>query len=215
MCRSHRAAWALTLFLALPWAIAPQTTSLAMRESQTPAAARCTALGNYPVGPRAMSAHAAPGQGIQPPRSPWRLAGNIILTAYLRCGRPTAGSFSIQGDLMGMPLTQSGVTATVPCPSSCLGPSLARMTATGTFTQDAAHAHDALYVTVNTTMTSTVAGRRSRATLSHLLGYMQVSPGQNVRLTFLPPPTLSFLPPQTAQIGTLPVPIVIYGWRGM
>lgn len=213
MRRSHRAAGALTLFLALPWAIAAQTTSLAMRESQAPTAAHCLALGNYPVGPRAMSAHVAPGQGVQPPRSPWRLAGNIILHAYTRCGRPTAGSFSIQGDLMGMPLVQDGVT--VPCPSSCLGPSLARITATGTFAQDAAHAHDALYVAVTATITSTVAGRRSRVTLSRLLGYMQVSPGQNVTLSFLPPPTLSFLPLQTAQIGILPVPIVIYGWRGM
>ena len=80
MRRSYRTAGALALFLALPWAIAPRTMVLAMRESPARAAGHCAALGNYPVGPRAMSAHAAPGQGIQPPRSPWRLS-----SARLQC----------------------------------------------------------------------------------------------------------------------------------
>lgn len=177
----------------------------------------CAALGNYPVGPRAaLQARVTPRQAMQPPPSPWRLAGNIILTSYSGCGQTTAGTFSMQGDLMGTPVAQnSGGMVLLPCALSCLGPPLASVSAKGAFKQDAAHGHDPLYVTIDGTLISVRGTRHSRVTLIHILGYLQVAPGNVARLSFLPPPTLSFLSSQAVSAGTLPLPVVIYGWRGM
>ena len=169
----------------------------------------CAALGNYPVGARAaaMQAHVASRTNRQPPPSPWRLAGNVILSAFTGCGPPTAGTFSVQGVLMGTPVQQGGITVTVPCAASCLGPALATISAIGTFKQDAAYAHDPLYVTVAATLTQVHAGRPSQVVLTHIMGYLQVAPGQTAALSFFPPPTV--------RLGSLPLALVLYGWRGM
>ena len=186
------------------------------RGAGSPHAAGCAALGNYPVGPRAaMQARVAARQAIEPPPSPWKLAGNVILTAYSGCGRPTAGTFSIQGVLMGGPEQQNGITVNVPCALSCLGPALATISGHGAFRQDAAHPRDPLYVTITATLTSVVAKRRWHAGLTNMTGYLEVKPAQHARLSFLPPPALSFLPAPAVRAGTPPVPLVIYGWRGM
>lgn len=184
--------------------------------------AGCAALGDYPTGPR-VAAHAhIVHQGISQPRpSPWRLVGNITLSAFSGCGQPTVGTFSVKGLLMGMSVQSGGVTVTVPCEMSCWGPPLAVISATGTFRQDAAHAADPLYVTVNATVTSAHPGpqdtgtcvescflhKGSQFTFTHITGYLRVTPGENVTLSFLPPPRVS--------LGSVPMAVVIYGWRGM
>ncbi len=157
----------------------------------------------------------APHIGIQPPPSPWRWDGNIIITAYSGCGQPTAGTFSLHGLLMGTPVQSGGRTVIMLCATSCLGPVLADVTATGTFAQDGAHAHDVTYVSVSAALTTTRGGRRSHAALSHITGYLQVTPGQVAILSFFPPPSVSFLPADVAAIGTLPVAVWVYAWRGM
>ncbi len=172
----------------------------------------CAALGAYPTGPRVVAA-VARAAGVQPPPSPWRLVGTITLTAYSGCGHPSAGAFSVRGLLMGTPQATGGLTITVPCAQSCLGPPLAAMSATGTFRQDG---QDPLSVTVTATLRGARATRgHAQAALGGVQGYVEVVPGESVRLTVLPPPTLSFLPAATADAGLLPVPLVIYGWRGM
>lgn len=178
----------------------------------------CAALGNYPVGPRAaLQAHVSSRLGIEPPLSPWRLAGNVILSAYTGCGQPTAGTFSIQGELMGSPVAESGnITVTLPCAQACLGPALATISGHGAFHQDATHPSDPLYVSVDAVLVTGVGkSRPAHAILSKVMGYLQVRPGHSARLTVLPPPTLSFLPAATAHAGVLSPPLVIYGWRGM
>jgi hypothetical protein len=178
-------------------------------------ASNCAALGDYPVGPRD-AASARSGLAIQPPRSPWRLAGNIIVAAYTGCGVPTAGTFSIQGQLAGTPgQTGDGSTVDMPCAASCLGPPLAAISGTGTFRQDGTHPRDPLYISVDAALTRTVSGIRSRTVLRGIMGYLDVAPAQHVRLTVLLPPGFSFLPASTVRAGVLPVPLVIYGWRGM
>lgn len=189
---------------------------LTPREAGRPDMTACTALGNYPVGPRAsLQARVAARQLIEPPPSPWRLAGNIILTAYSGCGRPTTGTFAIQGVLMGTPEEQNGMTVTVPCALSCLGPPLVTISGRGTFRQDAAHPHDPLYVTITAVLAGTQGRPRSQAALTNITGYLEVRSAQHARLSFLPPPTLSFLPSVAVNAGIPPVPLVIYGWRGM
>lgn len=210
-------ATALTATVLMPGALNGSMLPVTAHATRRAHSMSCAALGNYPVGPRAvLQAHALSRQSILPPPSPWRLAGNINISAYSGCGPPTAGTFSIHGILMGAPVVQSnGITVTVPCASSCLGPKLAEITARGAFSQEAAHARNPIYVTVNAAISSVVARRNTRIAVADLTGYLQVQPGQTAELSFLPPPTLPLLPPQTASVGTLPIVIVVFGWRGM
>lgn len=100
--------------------------------------------------------------------------------------------------------------------------------ASGTFTQDAAHAANATYLTVSATITATHLGLArgapcsapsgcppptvitATATFSAVTGYLQgvAAGGQPLLLSFLPPPAAgSGLPP------TAPAAVVLTAWR--
>jgi len=202
----------------------------------------CAALGAYQIGPRILpersGARSGMSSGVAGPRhaatanvsQPWLLRGTLTLSGYSGCGQPTAGTFSIRRGAIGPPIEQPrGQGATMMCPleGSCGFPVTGVISATGAFTQDAAHATDPLYVTVSATITTARSDPRqgrpcstqtgcppatvitSTVTMTNVTGYLQAvaSNGQRVVLSFLPPPT--------PASDVAPTPMALYGWRGV
>ena len=202
----------------------------------------CAALGTYQIGPRIVPERSGTRTGVSSgtvrPRHattaivarPWLLRGSLTLSSYSGCGQPTAGTFSIQRGVVGPPIERSqGQGAAIPCPMEgpCGFPVTGVISATGAFTQDAAHASDPLYVTVSATITMAHPGPRqgrpcatqtgcppatvitSTVTMMNVTGYLQAtaSDGQRVVLSFLPPPT--------SAGDAAPTPLVLDGWRGV
>lgn len=211
-----------------------------IRVSRGPQPRGCAALGTYQIGPRAlpMRPHPRAHSGTQPRRSApagrpvviaWpvsALRGTLTISAYSACGQPTAGTFSVQRLLVRPPIQPyHRAIKAIPCAEVCGWPPAGVITATGSFSQDALHPHDATFVTVSATITSTrpgpPMGRPCSATygcpppsviissvsFSAVTGYLQVVPGgQSAILTFLPPPS--------ANNAAAPQPLTLQGWRG-
>ncbi len=202
--------------------------------------AACAAVGTYQVGPRIVpersrtrsggpSAPAAPAPGSAMAWPGWMVRGTLTLSAYSGCGQPTAGTFSMQRSVVGPPIERPrGRGVAIPCAMEgpCGFPVTGVISATGAFTQDAAHAADPLYVTVNATITTARPGPQqgrpcstqtgcppatvitSTVTMTNVTGYLQAaaSDGQRIVLSFLPPPA------SASDVG--PTALVLDGWRG-
>lgn len=189
--------------------------------------AQCAAVGTYGVG-----GPPYPESSTRPKASPGSsgtgaafsvLRGTLVVSAYRGCGTPTLGTFSVRRIIVGP------VPARSP---NILVPLTGVEGASGTFSQDPAHAGDPLYVRVSATITSTrpapplglacrpnsgcPAYRVITSTLAFtdVTGYLQLPPpmGQTAILSFLPPPpsTSSSAPSALVLAGTRrgrPVPV--------
>ncbi len=154
------------------------------------------------------------------------LRGTLTFSSYSGCGQPTAGTFSIQRVVVGLPIERSRVQgAAIPCPmeGSCGFPVTEVISATGVFTRDAAHVTDPLYVTVSATITTARPGLAgaavrdpdgrplatvitSKVTVTNVTGYLQAAASDSQRVA------LSFLPPISDAV---PAPLALDGWRGV
>lgn len=203
--------------------------------------AACAAVGTYQVGPRIVPERARPRSGtpfgaVGPRRAataivsqPWMLRGTLTLSAYNGCGQPAAGTFSVQRSVVGPPIERSrGRGVAIPCAMEgpCGFPVTGVISATGAFTQDAAHAVDPLYVTVNATITTARPGPQqgrpcstqtgcppatvitSTVTMTNVTGYLQAAASDGQRIV------LSFLPPPASASDVAPTALVLDGWRG-
>jgi len=202
----------------------------------------CAALGAYQIGARIVPERAGTHPGVssgtaRPGRAttaivsrPWLLRGTLTLSGYSGCGQPTAGTFSIQRSVVGPPIERPrGQGATMMCPleGSCGFPVTGVISATGSFTQDAAHASDPLYVLVSATITTARPGPQqgrpcstqtgcppatvimSTVTMTNVTGYLQATATDSQRVI------LSFLPPPTSASDAAPTPLVLDGRRGV
>ena len=155
------------------------------------------------------------------------LRGAITIDAYAGCGATaaTSGSFAVRRVLYGPPIARPQKGAgSIPCVDSCYSGMAGIVSATGTFSQDARHAGDPLYVLVTATITSTRPGPemgrpcspsagcpaastvRSTVHVNDVTGYLQVASGdQSATLSFLPPPGVYVTAPSIA--------LVLQGWR--
>ena len=122
--------------------------------------ALCATLGTYQIGPRSVPERLGPRSGTssgmgRPHHAttasvsrPWLLRRTLTLSGYRGCGQPTAGTFSIQRSVVGPPIERprgQGVALLCPLEGACGFPVTGVISATGAFTQDAAHASDLLY----------------------------------------------------------------------
>jgi hypothetical protein len=201
----------------------------------------CAVLGTYHVGPRVLPlAGAAHGRaGVQPPVAghatagpanawpAWLLRGTLVISAYTECRSATMGSFAVHRTPVGPPLygPRRGTPA-LPCAVPCWLPPAGVISATGRFAQDPTHPHDATYLLVSATVTTTrlrpplglpcsnltgcplAMAMTSTATFRDVTGYLQVPPPAGQRVT------LSFLPPPVASTDVAPTALVLQGWRG-
>ncbi len=153
--------WAVLLFGGLlaggPPAAAPVSATTVAQNS-------CAALGTYqidqPLVPRTLNLHRASSARPpeQSPRIParWFLRGQLTLTAYTGCGRPTQGAFAVQRVLV-QPPQREAPTGRPPCSASCaLETNVVRVT--GRITQDPTHASDPHAVLVSGIVTTTRPG---------------------------------------------------------
>lgn len=196
----------------------------------------CSALGIYHIGSRVLPV--SPPHGAQPPRGRQlpaqtaivepvsALLGTLTITAYSGCGQPTAGAFSAHRLPYKGPIQPyHRESKALPCAEVCWWPPAGVITATGTFSQDALHPHDPLYVSVSATLVVARPGPMlgmpcsvkqgcpprpvitSTTTFAQVTGYLQVALGaQSAVLTFLPPPS--------AGSTTAPAALTLQGWRG-
>ena len=204
--------------------------------------ASCAALGAYQIGPRIMPERSGGRSGVssgtvRPGRAttaivsrPWLLRGTLTLSGYTGCGQLTRGTFSIQRSVVGPPIERPrGQGAAIMCPldGPCGFPVTGVISATGSFTQDAAHASDPLYVLVSATITTARPGPQqgrpcstqtgcppatvimSTVTLTNVTGYLQATATDSQRVI------LSFLPPPTSASDAAPTPLVLDGRRGV
>ena len=112
--------WAVLLFGGL---LAGGSPAAAPVSATTVAQNSCAALSTYqidqPLVPRTLSLHRAPPARPpeQAPRIParWFLRGQLTLTAYTVCGRPTHGAFAVQRVLVQPPQREA---PTGPSPAS-------------------------------------------------------------------------------------------------
>lgn len=165
----------------------------------------------------------------------WSMHGTLTLSGYSGCSQgsqPTAGAFSVTrgmvGPLIERPRSRSQST-TIACPmyGPCGFPYTGIISATGSFTQDATHGDDPLYVVVSATITTTRPGPAlglpcsvqkgcppttvitSTVTMTNVTGYLQATASDSQRIV------LSFLPPPAPTGDIAPTPLLLYGWRGV
>jgi len=190
-------------------------------------AGSCAALGTYQIDqprvPRTLSLHRAPPAQAARIPARWFLRGQLTLTAYTGCGRPTQGAFAVQRVLV-QPLHREAPTGRPPCDAGCAMETNV-VSATGRIAQDPAHASDPRAVLVSGIVTTTrpgpLQGRAcaqrtgcpppgvitSTVTLGTASGSLQVRDApQSLILTF-------FLPPVPGETATARAPLVLRGAR--
>ena len=190
------AALAMAATLALLGIVTVAARNMAMGHRYGgPLQAPCAALGTYQVGPRILPAatrwtarlQGRPAQSsdrsIASAGQPWMLRGTLVLSAYSGCGQSTMGTFAVRRTMIGPPL---GPGSRARCSGPCPQPVAGVLAATGTITQDAAHATNPLYVRVSAIITATRPGRHPA--------------GQSAILSFLPPLLAAASPPPTALV---------------
>jgi len=221
--------WAVLLFGGL---LAGGSPAAAPVSATTVARNSCAALGTYqidqPLVPRTLNLHRASSARPpeQSPRIParWFLRGQLTLTAYTVCGRPTQGAFAVQRVLVHPPHREAP-TGRPPCSAGCaLEINVVRVT--GRITQDPIHASDPHAVLVSGIVTTTRPGPLQGRACSQRTGCLSPSvitstvalgpaPGtlqvgdatQTLILTFV-------LPPSPGETAAGHAPLVLRGTRG-
>jgi hypothetical protein len=199
----------------------------------------CAVLGTYHVGPRVVplagaarerarvptpvAGHATAGPALAWPAGVLR--GTLVIRAYTGCGGATRGSFAVHRTPVGPPLPGRGRGApALQCAIPCWPPPAGVISATGRFAQDPSHPHDATYVLVSATVTTTrrhpgrglpcapttgcSPGMVITSTCTDVAGHLQVLAPAGQRVT------LSFLLPPVASTGVARTALVLQGWRG-
>ncbi len=208
----------------------------------------CAVLGAYHIGPDLAEAQSGTSSGPATPTASSKAAtparagtiyvspafllqGTLTLSSYTGCAQsnqPTLGTFSIERGASSSPIEQprgQGMGTACPLKGSCGFPVAGIMNAAGSFTQDAAHAGDPLYVTVSAVITTTRRGPErgipcsvqrgcppsiaitSTITMTNVTGYLQATTSNDRYVV------LSFLPPPASAAGLAPAPLALYGRR--